>query len=424
MTALSATSAAVATAATRRASSAPTNARSSAKSTRIASIVILGGGPIGLVCALLLARQGFSSQLVDARPLEALQRDRRLLALSRGTLQVLESLLGPSFVPMAPIERVHVSSCGDWGATHLGAQDFSGVVLGVTVWYADLVAALARAVAQQARIVVQRPRRAIEIRQSIDHIGVALDDGSLLQGSLAIDAEGSPPHLRQARHCALLADLDFARPWPTGDAIERFTRDGPLALLPLPAQVSAAGHLVERTEPNTRVSMIWCLPAPLAQTRKDMAQDELLECIGRTLGPRIGAPKAIGERSMFALHTHRLGRICEHRLVHLGNAAQSLHPVAGQGFNLGIRDCVSLVESLVDTRALEGDDTLSALQRYGARRRLDRLIVPSLTNALPRIFSSSAPPIVLARSTVLTALDLVPGLRRGFARLLMFGAPR
>jgi len=170
--------------------------------------------------------------------------------------------------------------------------------------------------------------------------------------------------------------------------------------------------------------MIWCLAAPLAQSRKDMAQEELLECIGRALGPRIGAPTAISERCIFALHTHRLRHICEHRLVHLGNAAQSLHPVAGQGFNLGIRDCVALVESLVDTRALDGGDVLAALQKYSARRRLDRALVPSLTSALPRVFSSSAAPVVLARSTVLLALDVIPGLRREFTRLLMFGAPR
>jgi len=424
MTALSAPPAAASSSAIRPATLARVDGRASATPTQITPVAILGGGPIGLVCALLLARQGFGSQLVDARSLEALQRDRRLLALSRGTLQVLESLLGPTFVPMAPIERVHVSSCGDWGATHLGAADFGGVALGATVWYADLVAALSRAVVQQARIFVQRPRRALDVRQGIDHVRVALDDGSTLQASLAIDAEGSPPQVRQARHHALLADLDFAQDHHVADAIERFTRDGPLALLPLPGQSSTTSQLDQRSPANTRMSMIWCLPTSLAQTRKDMAQSELLKCIAQALGPRIGAPIAIGERSMFALHTHRLRRICEHRLVHLGNAAQSLHPVAGQGFNLGIRDCVGLVESLIDTRALEGGDMVAALGIYAARRRLDRAVVPSLTSALPRVFSSTAAPVVLARSTVLVALDLVPGLRREFTRLLMFGAPR
>jgi len=424
MTTLNAPSAAVCSASTRAVSPARTEARFSAAPSQIAPVVILGGGPIGLVCALLLSRQGYASQLVDARPVEASQRDRRLLALSRGTLQVLRCLLGPSFVPMAPIERVHVSSRGDWGATRLGAQDFGGLALGATVWYADLVGALARAAAQQPHIVVQRPRRALDIRQGVNDIRVSLDDGSTLQANLAIDAEGSPPQARQPRHCALLADLDFAKTWPAGDAIERFTREGPLALLPLPTPARAADQLGESSAPSTRMSMIWCLPASLAQARRQMSQNDLLQCVGQTLGPRIGVPTAIGERSIFALHTHRLRRVCEHRLVHLGNAAQSLHPVAGQGFNLGIRDCVALVESLVDTRALEGGDALTALQKYVARRRLDRAIVPSLTSALPRVFSSSAAPVVLARSSVLIALDLVPSLRREFTRLLMFGAPR
>jgi 2-octaprenyl-6-methoxyphenol hydroxylase len=170
--------------------------------------------------------------------------------------------------------------------------------------------------------------------------------------------------------------------------------------------------------------MIWCLPAALARARREMPGAELLACIARALGPRIGPPTAVGERGVYPLVVHRLRDVCEHRLVHLGNAAQSLHPVAGQGFNLGIRDCVCLVECLVDVRALEGGDALSALNTYRARRRLDRTLVPALTSALPRIFSTSAAPVVIARSAAMVALDLVPGLRREFTRLLMLGAPR
>jgi len=393
-------------------------------------VVVLGGGPIGLVCALLLARQGFASQLVDARPLEALQRDRRLLALSRGTLQVLESLLGRGFAPTASIERVHVSSRGDPGATHLGAQDFGGIALGATVWYADLVDALSRAAQGQARIDIWRPRRALGTRQRLDHIEVALDDGRVLKAALAIDAEGSPPRVREPEQYALLADLDVAQLQP-GDAIERFTREGPLALLPLPTAAAWAGtpsegSLRDADAPRrgfSRMSMIWCLPANLARARMGLADAELLELVSRALGPRIGVATAIGERSMFALLAHRLDRVCEHRLVHLGNAAQSLHPVAGQGFNLGIRDCVCLAECLIESAATERGDPLAALVHYRARRRLDRALVPALTSALPRVFSSSLTPVVVARSAALLALDLVPGLRREFTRLLMFGVP-
>jgi len=388
-----------------------------------APVIILGGGPIGLVCALLLARQGFQSRLVDARPLEVLQRDRRLLALSRGSLQVLDSLLGPDFAPTALIECVHVSSSGEPGATHLSAQDFGGVALGATIWYADLVGALAHAAAGNACIVIERPRRALRVDQSIDRVRVALDDGQLLEGCLAIDAEGSPPpRPREPAQFALLADVGFAQGAPEC-AMERFTREGPLALLPVPS-ASAALRADAREEGTTRMSMIWCLPASLARARMDMAAGELLACIGRALGPRVGAPVQLGDRSIFPLTVHWLRRTCEHRLVHLGNAAQTLHPVAGQGFNLGIRDCVALVESLIDAHTDDSIDALAALTKYRARRRLDRAIVPSLTSALPRIFTSLAPPVALARSAAMVALDLVPIVRREFARLLMFGAPR
>jgi 2-octaprenyl-6-methoxyphenol hydroxylase len=404
-----------------------------AASNAAASIVVLGGGPIGLVCALLLARQGIGCELVDARAVEALQRDRRLLALSRGTLLVLESLLGPGFAPMAPIERVFVSSRGEPGAARLAADDFDGVPLGATVWYADLVTALARAADAAAGVRVQRPRRAERIVQKADCVEVVLDDGTTLTAGLAVNAEGTPPRAPQPRYCAVLAELTLPGS-AAGDAFERFTREGPLALLPLPPERTAGGGAA------TRLSMIWCLPADVAQARAQCPDGELLAQIAQALGPRIGAPTSIGPRSVFPLTTHRLDQVCEHRVVHLGNAAQSLHPVAGQGFNLGIRDCVCLVDCLVDSRldsrldsAVDGprgpgkgrgDDPIGALALYRERRRLDRRLIPGLTGALPRVFSSTLAPIAAGRSAALAAIDALPGVRRAFARLLMFGVPR
>jgi 2-octaprenyl-6-methoxyphenol hydroxylase len=399
-------------------------------------VVILGGGPIGLVCALLLACRGQPSTLVDARPVEALQRDRRLLALSRGTLDILEPLLGKGFAPLGEIHRIHVSSSGNLGSAQLGSRDFDGVAVGATVWYADLVAALARAAQAQPLIAVQRPRRALEVRQRVHTVDVALDDGTVLRGPLAIDAEGTPPQGRDAAQMALLAELDL--PCHAGDAIERFTAQGPLALLPLPP--AAGTGTGDPAGITTRMSMVWCLPAALARSRLDLPEAELCALIAQALGPRLGRPSGVGPRSTFPLLTHRLERICEHRLVHLGNAAQSLHPVAGQGFNLGIRDCVCLVECLAEAPIgmpgttgnagesgqahASGADPMLALQLYARRRRLDRTLFPALTNALPRVFSSSLPPVVLARSAALLGIDLLPMLRRPFTRILMYGAPR
>jgi 2-octaprenyl-6-methoxyphenol hydroxylase len=406
-------------------------------------IVILGGGPIGMACALLLAQQGIGCTLLDARPVAALQRDRRLLALSRGTLDILEPLLGKDFAPRGDIHRIHVSSAGDAGSAQLGSRDFGGMAVGATVWYADLVDALARALAVAPRVSVQRPRRAVVVRQKVHGIEVDLDNGEVLKGSVAIDAEGTPPQTRDARQYALLAEMDL--PVAPGDAIERFTPEGPLALLPLPGAggigdrgigadgtgtggVGAGGGAntgarVHRA--TTRLSMVWCLDAQRARLRRELPEAELCALIGRALGPRVGAPAALGSRSIFPLLTFRREDVCEHRVVHLGNAAQSLHPVAGQGFNLGMRDCAGLVRCLVESPLdAAGGDPLRALQRYAARRRLDRTLFPALTNVLPWVFASALPPVVLARSVALAGLDLFPLLRRPVTRILMFGAPR
>jgi len=385
-----------------------------------APVIILGGGPIGLVCALLLARHGQASNLVDARPLAALQRDRRVLALSRGTLDVLEPLLGRGFAPLGEIHRIHVSSRGNLGSAQLGSGDFDGVAVGATVWYADLVDALARAAQAQPLITMQRPRRALELRQKPLLVEIALDNGATLTGPLAIDAEGTPPLNRDATQYALLAELEIS--CAPGDAIERFTSEGPLALLPLPATTTDAE--------SGRMSMVWCMPAAAAQARRALPDPQLGAQLTRALGHRLGRPSGIGPRSIFPLHTHRLAQVCEHRVVHLGNAAQSLHPVAGQGFNLGIRDCACLVDCLAQSPlglpagAAGGSDPLQALHRYAARRRLDRTLFPALTSALPRIFSSTLAPVVMARSAGLLAMDLLPALRRPFTRMLMYGAAR
>jgi len=250
-----------------------------------------------------------------------------------------------------------------------------------------------------------------------DRVRVTLDDGQVLEGRIAIDAEGTPPRPRQARFCALLAELEIAGIAP-GLAIERFTREGPLALLPLPPGASAPAG-------RRRVSMIWCQPAARARERQQMDAAALCAQIGAVLGPRLGSPLAVGARHLFPLATHRRARVVEHRLVHLGNAAQALHPVAGQGFNLGLRDCACLAEALIEAQLRQRGgafDPITALPDYLRRRRVDRRVLPALTSALPPLFSSRLAPLAAARAAGLVALDTLPGLRRAFTRLLMHGA--
>lgn len=372
-------------------------------------IAILGGGPIGLACALLLARRGRASIVIDARKLDEALRETRLLALARGTWQLLDPLLGAAAPRSAPIGAVHVSSAGEFGVTRIADADFDGAPLGATVLYGDLLAALATAVAAQPAIEVLRPRRATEVLQRPDAVRVALEDGSTLDAPLAINAEGFQPAAAsagQARDWALLADLTLRGPAP-GTAFERFTREGPLALLPTPATLGGAPAM----------SLVWCMDEAAAVRRSELADAALRDELQAALGTRIGRVERIGPRRRQPLHQRLRERVREHRLVALGNAAQTLHPVAGQGFNLGMRDCATLADCV----AAHDADVGAALRDYEARRRADRQAIAAVTRWLPAVFRTRFAPLSFARSIGLAALDQSPLLRRQLAQVLMFG---
>ena len=380
-------------------------------------VIIIGGGPIGLACAALLAQRGIGSRVLDARPLEPARRDVRLLALSRGTWEILMPVLGADLPPRAAIRAVYVSSAGDFGATHIGADDFDGADLGATTLYGDLLAALAASVAVQPAIEVLRPVAATAVQQRHDRVEVLLADGSTLCADLAIHAEGAIAAPAAGDDAvavddwAVLADLRL-RPTradlPAGAAFERFTRDGPLALLPTP---SALGSGVGRV-----LSMVWCMGAAEARRRSELSDSALLDELQAQLGARIGTVTAIGPRRAVALPRRMREQVHHHRTVALGNAAQTLHPVAGQGFNLGVRDCVTLADELA-----QGANCTEALARYARRRRADRAAITLLTGSLPALFASRFVPLAVARGIGLALLDAAPPLRRELAHLLMFG---
>ena len=378
--------------------------------------IVIGGGPTGLLCASLLAQRRIPCVVVDARPLEQARRDARLLALSRGTWELLAPVLGAGLPPRAPIREVHVSSAGDFGATRIAASDFDGADLGATVLYGDLLAALAAVVAAQPTIEVRRPVAASEVRQRPDAIEVQLEDGASLTADLAIHAEGmsiaDAGDVRGAADAwALLADVRL-RParddLPAGSAFERFTRGGPLALLPTPRSLGAGAGRV--------LSLVWCMRGAEAQRRSALADDELLGELQAEVGARLVRVTAMGPRRVVPLPQRRRMQVHQHRVVALGNAAQTLHPVAGQGFNLGVRDCFTLADEIGAAASVT-----DALARYARRRQADRAAISALTGGLPALFASRFAPLAVARGLGLALLDAAPPLRRQLAQLLMFG---
>src|SRR5512147_174422 len=379
--------------------------------TKQPAVVIVGGGPVGLVLALMLARRGVASELLDARALDEARADRRLLALSRGTLQLLRPLVALPPAATAQISRVHVSSAGEFGRVELGNDDGGQEPLGLTIRYGDLLAPLAEACSRSERVTISRPCRVTEIRQQPARAVVRLDDGTTREAQIVVNAEGlgTQAPASAPTQCALLADV-VLQGLAAGSAFERFTRDGPLALLPLPGVVDA----------GQAMGLVWCMPPAAAERRSALNESDFLAELQSAFGTRDGKFVRVGPRSGVPLHQQARDSLREHRVVYLGNAAQTLHPVAGQGFNLGVRDCASLADGLARAE-VEQRDFVTALAEYDRGRRADRAAILALTRNAPALFSSRAAPIAFGRSLALTALSTFPDLRRQFARLLMFG---
>jgi 2-octaprenyl-6-methoxyphenol hydroxylase len=382
-------------------------------------IAILGGGPVGLALALLLAKRAVPSVVFDARSVEQASADRRLLALSLGSLQTLGSiteLLSAAQAPvLAQIKTVIVSSVGQFGRAVIGERDVGAEMLGATIRYGDLINALSAAAEAEKFISVRRPLKVLAVRQSPLSVEIELQEKPPFTAPLALSAEGfGTEAITSAEHSALIADLDVTG-IELGSACERFTRDGPLALLPLPSHATSGAK---------KMALVWCMSNAQADRRSALGDGEFLAELGSQLGERNLRVVALQSRRRYPLHQRARNNLVEHRIAYLGNAAQTLHPVAGQGLNLGLRDGAVLAELIGAAYASvgsPGSDPISALHSYAQSRRADRAAIVALTRSAPAFFSTRFAPIALARSIGLTALAVVPNLRREFARLLMFG---
>lgn len=369
-------------------------------------IAIAGAGPVGMATAAMLIRRGVDATqiaLIDAKP-PGTTTDPRSIAISHGSRQLLEQIDAWPRTATA-IRQIHVSRRGSFGRTLIDADDYSLPALGYVCGYGDLVQALAARLTDKA-LREHRPAQIIEAIEDHNQVAMTLSDGSLLSSSVLVQAEGGvfgaqPQRLlhRDYQQCAIISVVCSSHP-PSGRAFERFTEQGPLALLPQ----------------EDAYSLVWCVRPETADQFMALENNAFLKVLQQAFGQRTGIFTRIGQRACYplGLNAHRQP---SPRKIAIGNASQTLHPVAGQGLNLGLRDAAVLADLLsktMDTRQLN---------HFHAQRATDRGVTVRLTDLMARLFASSADqsPLQHALGLSLALLDLTPRVRQGLAEQMMYG---
>ncbi len=354
--------------------------------------------------ALGLYRCGISSEIFDARSRDDHRKEKRVLALSHGSRQILEWLGVWNSIDTTPITTIHVSQQGGFGRTRITAAGEGLKALGYVAPATSLISALDTAV-QQAGLIYNEQTRVenVEVKDAVVNL---LTTGGNCAAALVAYAEGSVgegvgirTHNYSQHAVTCIATTDAPH---NNQAWERFTAHGPVALLPYGAQLAVV--LTCRSDTADTITAL-----------DDAAFVDLLQ---QQFGQRMRFV-SVGPRTVFPLGLRYRRHTIGPRQVWLGNAAQTLHPVAGQGFNLALRDIRQLANSLADVPDA-GDATV--LARHAQSRRMDRRATIGATDTLVRLFSNDNPLLRHVRGAGLLALDLVPPARSFLARRMMFGA--
>lgn len=375
-------------------------------------VIIAGGAMAGSTLALAL--NALSQRALSIAIIEPFQTDHhahpgfdsRSIALAHGTVELLKSWgLWQSLSPFAtPITQIHVSDRSHAGmvnfdSTHLGLD-----ALGYVVELSKVGQQYAEKINACDNITYFCPLSVEHVERSPEHVSVTLSDQQRITGKLLVAADGALStssaqmgFVRQEHdfeQVALIANVVSAQQH-RGRAFERFTASGPLALLPMS---------------DDRLSLVWCLSAEQAEQMLYASDSEFLAQLQTMFGWRLGRFLQVGQRSTYPLILRYHSQTIAHRFVTIGNAAQTLHPIAGQGFNLGIRDIATLAQVLTE------EDTQSMgeyrqLATFRQRREADRQATIQLTSTLVHLFSNDWLTLRVGRNLGLMAMENIPLLK-------------
>jgi len=396
--------------------------------TQSVDIAIIGGGLVGASLACALGKQGHSVAVVEARPIyqsQAASFDERTLALSFGSAQIFASLGLWSDVlqqGISPIESIHVSDQGFPGKTRLQANEAGVDALGYVVPMRILGSVLKDALAQLDTVKFFCPASLSAMTTDTDHARLSITTESVeheLHASLVVGADGADSVVRQFagiqdrssdyQQSAVIANISSERAH-RNVAYERFTRHGPLAMLPLPAY----------DDDQHRSALVWTVPTERVETVMAYSDEEFLAEVMQDFGMSLGRLLKTGKRHAFPLSLRQAQDSIAERVALIGNAAHTLHPIAGQGFNLGLRDVAVLAQVVVDAlRAGRDPGLLQALQLYADWQQSDQQRVIGFTDSLVRAFSNRLPPLAFVRNMGMFGAEIFPSLKQRLAKQAM-----
>lgn len=384
-------------------------------------IAIIGGGPVGASLALALRDSGLNVYVLEARKPQDATIDPRALALSYGSRLLLQRLgVWDELTQVSAIRSIHISQQHSFGRAVLNAAELNVPELGYVLPYHALQSALQHALqASRARYLTGASvtqlsfPRVNTISPSTDgaHITFHHDgDEHRLNARLAVVADGGklleathPPEVRDYGQSAVIAHVTCTQAI-ADTAFERFTTQGPVALLPY----------------KDGYELVWTASHATVEVMLQWDESVFLAQLQQHFGDRVGRFLSAGPRNCFPLRLKRAPDTIMPRTVLLGNAAQTLHPVAGQGFNLGLRDAWELAQHILRCPP-ESLGNEAMLADYRASRRLDRNAGIRFTDGLVRLFSNDLPLVGAGRAAALTLLDCLPLTKRWVARRMMFG---
>lgn len=372
------------------------------------SVIIVGGGMAGATLALAistLTRGKLPVSLIEAVAPDSTAHpgfDARAIALAKGTCQQLDRIgIWTAIANCATATKtVHVSDRGHAGFVTLEAEDFQIDALGHVVELHDIGLRLFGLLRKAPGVTLHCPQRVASFSRNEHRVNVVLDNGVELQGNVLVAADGTRSKLaaqcgvtwqpQSYQQIAVIANVTTSEPH-NGRAFERFTEHGPIAMLPMS---------------DGRCSLVWCHALEARAEVESWSEAEFCQQLQRAFGWRLGRITHAGVRHHYPLALTTASQTVSHRLALVGNAAQTLHPIAGQGFNLGLRDVMSLAEGLAQAHATGTDvGSFPVLAAWQQRRAADKAATIGVTDGLVQLFANRWTPLIAGRNLGLMAME-------------------